>query len=257
MNPTASAARTRLRGMPSWACAVPAVLSACAISVAGAHAETLATVAPQLRPDQLDSRGQLSFAMRFAETRGGVPAPVRRSVLRFPAGFALDVPQLSSCSAASLQAQGPGRCPPPSELGSGYAVVEAPVGSQTATETVSLWLFLGPPRNLQPTVEILAQGYTPFDERTVLVGTMLPAGAPYGEALVLTIPPIPTLPLEPYASIVSLSLAIGAHAPRRDGDSTSVRLPSSCPRGGFPFAAEFAYADGSSSNSFATVPCPR
>jgi hypothetical protein len=71
-------------------------------------------------------------------------------------------------------------------------------------------VFLGPLRNLQPTFDLLAQGYTPFDERMVLSGTVLPDEPPYGEDLVLSAPAIATLPLEPDASIASMSLTIGS-----------------------------------------------
>lgn len=238
------------------ACAMPAALSACAVVVASAYAETSATVTALFSPDRLGARGSLSLTIEFGDPHAGVPAPVRRSILRFPAGLTLELPHLRSCSASRLRALGPSGCPAESAIGRGYALVEAQAGSQTISENVSLWVFLGPLRNLQPTVEVLGRGYTPFDERVVLSGTMLPAGGPYGEALTLSIPPIPTLTLEPDASIVTFSLVIGAHARGNARDTNTVRLPSSCPRGGFPFASEFTYADGSSGSSVTTVACP-
>jgi len=235
---------------------MPAALSVCGVLVASAHAETLATVTSLFSPDRLRARGSLSLTIQFADPQGGVPAPVRRSILRFPAGLTLEVPRLSSCSASRLSALGAGGCPADSALGHGHALVEAQVGSQKISEDVSLWVFLGPLQNLQPTVEVLGRGYTPFDERVVLSGTMLPAGGPYGEALALSIPPIPTLTLEPDASIVTFSLVIGAHVDGRAHDANTVRLPSSCPQGGFPFAGEFTYADGSSGSALTTAACP-
>jgi hypothetical protein len=237
-------------------CAMPAALGVGAVFVACAHAETFATITPVLSPDRLGATSVVSFTIHYADPSAGVPAPVRRSVLRFPAGLTLEVPHLSSCSAARLQARGADGCPAQSALGRGYAQVEVHVGSQKLTENVSLWVFLGPLRNIQPTIEILGQGYTPFDERIVLTGTMLAPAGPYGESLMLSIPPIPTLPLEPDASIVTFSLAIGAPPRRRARDANTVRLPSACPPGGFPFAAEFTYADGSTSSSLTTAACP-
>ncbi|HYM45571.1 MAG TPA: hypothetical protein VES65_05345 [Solirubrobacteraceae bacterium] len=181
---------------------------------------------------------------------------MRRSVLRFPAGLSLDVPHLRSCTAARLRARGASGCPVQSRLGGGHALVEVHAGSQIIAEEATLWAFLGPPQNLQPTFEILAQGYTPIDERMVLSGAVLPDRAPYGEELVMSIPPIPTLALEPDASIVTFALTIGAHGRRLRHDANTVLVPSSCPAGGFPFAAEFTYADGSSGRALAAVPCP-
>jgi hypothetical protein len=225
--------------------------------VATARADTSATIIPLLSPARPGASTALGFTLRFADPNAGVPAPLRRSILRFPAGLTLEVPHMRSCGSSHLRAQGADGCPAASALGRGHALVEAQAGSQTIAESISLWAFLGPLHNLQPTIEVLGQGYTPFDERVVLNGTVLPATTPYGEALALTIPPIATMPLEPDASVISFSLVIGAHGRRSAHDANTVRLPAHCPRGGFSFAAEFSYADGSSGNASATVPCGR
>ena len=198
----------------------------------------------------------MSFTIRYAGGQFGVPTPVRRSVVRFPAGLSLDIPSLRSCSAARLLARGASGCPARSRLGGGRALVEVRAGSVIITEEVVLWAFLGPLRNLEPTVEVLGQGYTPLDERMVLTGTVLPDSAPYGEELVMPIPPLPTLRYEPDASVVSLSLTVGASGRRLTQNANAVLVPARCPAGGFPFAAEFTYADGSTGGALATAPCP-
>jgi hypothetical protein len=189
-----------------------------------------------------------------------VPSPVRQSVLRFPAGMSLDIPSLRACTVARLHAHGPKGCPAQSEIGSGHALAETHTGSQITTEEVELHAFLGPPDNLQPTFEILAQGYTPLDEQVMFTGKVLTAGAPYGEELEMSIPPVLSLPLEPDASIVTFSLTVGAgrgtgtHPPH---SKSTVSVPRRCPAGGFPFAAQFTYADGSVGGALATEACPR
>jgi hypothetical protein len=237
--------------------ALIAALLMFAISGGTARAETSATIAPSLDPSRLGAEGALAFDINFVGGEFGVPAPVRRSVLRFPAGLGIEVPELRSCAPARLRSQGPSGCPAQSEIGRGSALAEAHVGSQILRENIALSVFLGPLSNPQPTLEVLAQGRTPFEERVVLQGTVISASAPFGEELVLSIPAIPTLPLEPDASIVNLSLTLGASGPHRARDANTVLVPSSCPAGGFPFAAEFTYADGSSSSSLAKTPCPR
>jgi hypothetical protein len=218
--------------------------------------ETFASIAPVLSPDRLGVKGALTFTIGYAGGELGVPSPVRRAVLRFPAGLTLDIPSLRSCSTARLEARGARGCPKQSEIGTGQALVEGNLGAQTLTEDATLRAFLGPPENLQPTFEILGQGYTPIGQQMVLTATALPDRPPYGEKLVMSIPPIPTLPSEPDASIASFSLTIGASRRHRTHSTNSVVIPSSCPTGGFPFAAEFTYADGSVSSAPATVPCP-
>src|ERR1022692_1618346 len=217
---------------------------------------TTATIAPELSPDRLGAEGALNLTIRYGTDESGLPLPVRRSILRFPAGLGVEIPHLRSCSVARLRSGGPSACPAQSLLGHGHALAEAQAGSQIVSEGIELTLFVGPFHNLQPTFEILGQGYSPFDERVVLTGTVRPDNPPYGEDLVLSIPPIPTLPLEPDASIVSMSLTVGTAKPRRPVIANTVVVPPSCPAGGFPFAAEFTYADGSTSSALAGAACP-
>jgi hypothetical protein len=215
---------------------------------------TSATIIPSLFPDRLGAHAALTITMHFAGGEFGVPLPVRRSVLRLPARMSLEVPSLRSCSARRLRELGPAGCPSRSRLGNGAALAETHMGSQITSEQVSLSAFLGPPNNLQPTFEILAKGYTPLDEQIVFGGSVLADTPPYGEELVMSIPPVPTLPLEPDASIVTFSLTVGTS--RGSHDRNTVLVPSRCPAGGFPFAAEFTYANGSDGSASASIPCP-
>jgi hypothetical protein len=232
-------------------------LLACASLCATARAGISATITPSFSPDRLGAKGALVVTIRYAGDGSGVPSPVRRAVLRFPAGLGIEIPHLRSCAITRLLAHGPSACPHQSQLGHGHALAEAQAGSQIITEDIALSLFLGPFHNLQPTFELLGQGYTPFDQRVVLRGTVLPDSPPYGEDLVMSIPPIPTLPLEPEASIVTMSLTVGVSKPSHPRTANTVVVPPSCHAAGFPFAADFTYADGSSGSALATAPCPR
>ena len=220
-----------------------------------ARAETSATITPSLSPDRLGARAQLTLAIAFTGGALGVPDALQRSVLKFPAGLSLDIPNLRSCSPARLQLRGVSGCPPQSRIGSGHAVAESYLGSQLTVESATLWVFLGPLLNLQPTVEIFGEAYAPLGEQMVLTADGLTYPAPYGEGLQLSLPPIPTVPHGSNASILTFSLTIGTNR-RHSADANAVLVPSRCPAGGFPFAAEFTYVDGSSGRSLATVPCP-
>jgi hypothetical protein len=164
-------------------------LAICAGLVATAQATTSATISPSLFPDRLGAKGALVFTIRYTGDESGVPSPVRRSVWRFPAGLSVEIPHLRSCTTARLRARGASGCPPQSQIGSGHALAEVHAGSQIITEGITLWVFVGPLRNIQPTFEILGQGYTPFDERLVFTGEVLPDRTPYGEDLVMSMPP--------------------------------------------------------------------
>jgi hypothetical protein len=223
---------------------------------APARAATSATTAASFSPDRLAAMGALTLTIDYTGAIG-LPSPVRSSVVRLPAGLGLEIPTLRSCSAARLRAGGVRGCPAQSQIGSGHALLEGDAGSQLISESVRLWIFLGPLRGFQPTFVVLGQGYTPLEERIVLSGTVMPAAPPYGDALAMDIPPIPTLPLESDASVATLTLTVGTRAKPLAHGANTVVMPSSCPAGGFPFATESGYADGSTSSNLATVTCPQ
>jgi hypothetical protein len=216
---------------------------------------TTATIRPSFSPDRLGAKAAFTFAVSFSGGELGVPSPVRRAVVHFPPGLMLDIPKLRSCSKARLQARGASGCPARAEIGVGHALADVHVGASVEREEAEVAAFVGPPQGANPTIEIIGQGYSPLEERVVITATTLPDNQPYGEKLVMSVPPIPTIPLEPNASTVSFSLTVGGKAFRRHNPNT-VLLPSSCPAGGFPFAAEFGYEDGSTSTATAKVPCP-
>jgi hypothetical protein len=250
------------RVLLACACLIPA---AAAVARAAANPSspgvpTSATIVPSLSASRPGARAALTVAIHYAGGATGVPSPVRRSLVRFPEGMTLDIPHLRSCSPARLLAHGPSGCPAQSALGRGSALAEIHGGALILKEHIALWAFLGAPRDGWATVEILGEGVTPQQRRMVVTGTMRADVAPYGEALEIPFPPIPTLPQAPDASLVSFSLTIGAtggHHGKRGVAANTVVVPGNCPAGGLPFAAEFTYADGSTGSAAAAVPCAR
>jgi hypothetical protein len=234
------------------------VLVACTVLLslsAPALATNVATISAAISPDRLGASGSLTVALHFAGDEAGLPMPLQQAVVRFPAGMSLEIPHLRSCSVAQLQNTGARECPRQSKLGAGHALVESRSAAETISEGVALSAFLGPPNHLQPTLALLGKGTTPLAVQMVVSGAVLLDRAPYGEKLVMSIPPITTVPLEPDASIVDLSLTVGTKRPARTANS--IRVPRKCPAGGFPFAGEFVYADGSSGSATSTIRCPR
>lgn len=222
-----------------------------------AQAATAAKLVSSLSPNRLGARSALTLSIGYWGGDLGVSAPITKTVMRLPAGMSLDLPSLRSCTAARLLANGADGCPPSSELGSGHALVETHVGSRIVTEKVALRMFLGPPKNLTPTFNILAQGFTPVAELLVFSGSVRRDEAPYGERLVMSIPPVASLPTEPDVSLVSLTMTVGPSARKMSHELASVRVPHSCPAGGFPFAAEFTYLEGAHNSALAKIPCPK
>ena len=227
-----------------------------ATTQAGGSSES-ARITAALSPDRLGTAARLNIDIVYGQAGSELPPPVRHALLRLPAALGIDIPSLRSCSAAHLRAHGARGCPPQSSIGSGQALTDALLGSQLLSEHVALSLFVGPLVNLEPTFEILAEALTPFHERVVIVGKVLPDDPPFGEDLSIALPRIRTLPLEPDASIVSLSLSIGPRAGARSRRSNAVLVPAHCPPGGFPFAIESSFADGGSSKTLTAAACPR
>jgi hypothetical protein len=239
--------------------AVTLLALACAWTLAPAHATEStesARISATLRPNRLGAAARLSIDITYSQANTELPPPVGHALLRMPAALGIDIPTLRSCSAAHLRAHGARGCPPQSSIGYGQAVTDALLGSQLLSEHVTLSLFVGPLVNLEPTFEILAEARTPFRERVVIVGRVLPDDPPFGEDLSISLPPIHTLPLEPDASIVALSLSIGPRAGTRPHQANAVLVPARCPAGGFPFEIDSSFADGGSSKSLTTAPCP-
>jgi len=242
--------------------AVGAAVAICAVLPGAARAGTFSTLTSSFSPDRLGARGALTFSIRYADGEPdvvspmgttSVPSAVRKLVVRFPAGMGLEIPSLRGCTVARLRARG---CPAASRVGGGHALTEVHAGTQILSERISLSAFVGPLRNGQPTLEVLAEGFTPLGERLVFTGEMLFDRAPYGEELVLRLPPIPTLPEAPDASPVLFSLTLGVSSRRRSRSANTVIVPSRCPLGGFPFASESTYADGSTGSAVSTALCP-
>jgi hypothetical protein len=218
---------------------------------------TASRLSAALHPDRPGARGTLDLTIDYAQPDASLPVPVRLAVLRLPQALGIDVPVLRSCAAAQLRARGAAGCPSQALIGRGNALVGAALGSQLLHEHISLWLFVGPLVNLQPTFEILAQGYTPFRERVVVTGRVSPDEAPYGEDLAIALPPIPTLPLEPDAAIVSMSLTVGAPDAARSRRANAVVAPKSCRAGSLPLAIDSTFTDGTTASAGYSLPCPR
>lgn len=229
-----------------------AALAIALLAPAPSRAETSANIHVSLQPNRPGALAVLKIAIRYDDPEAEVPAPLRHAVLRLPRSLEMEIPKLRNCSSATLRRRGPRGCPAPSRLGRGRATIEVLAGSQTLDEQVILTTFLGP-LEAQPTFELFAEGLTPFERRVVIEGTAVPDSGRYGEDLVISVPPIATLPLEPDASIASLSLSLGSRP--RSRFANAVIVPTHCPRGGLPFAVQSTFADGSSSTAVTSVPC--
>lgn len=235
-------------------CACAATASASAVT----QTETNASIRPSLLPDRLGASTALTLAFRFSGGAEGVPAPLRGMVVHLPAGLTVNLRRTGVCPPSQLRSRGASGCGSKSLVGRGHALMKVHAGSLAVPEEASVSIFRGPNRGSHQTLEILSQGSTPLDESTIVTGVLTPDGGQYGSKLTMSVPAIPTLVLEPDASFVSLSLTVGGigRRPRAHAAAGSILVPRSCPAAGFPFAAEFTFAGGSTASASATVACP-
>jgi hypothetical protein len=220
---------------------------------APAWAASGATIGASFSPYGLGAKTAGTISMGFSGP-GGIPAPLSGAVLRLPAGLGIDLSGVGACRPSSLRSRGKQGCAAGSLLGRGQATLKVHAGSQTLPESAAISVFRGPNRGSQPVFEILGEGMTPLYEHVVSTAVLEGDSTPFGSKLVVSVPAIPTLTYEPDASFTALSLTIGNAGTHSRGVIT---LPRRCPKGGFPLAASFSFADRSSTSASTDVPCPR
>jgi hypothetical protein len=221
---------------------------------APAHA-LQAEIHPAFSPERLGMGTSFTFAFTLQGAEAAPPPPLSGMVVHLPAGVGLDVRGLARCPLSRLRSSGPAGCPRGSLIGRGQSVLEVHAGSQTIPEEAVVQAVLAPGRRGRVRLAIVGRGETPLQQQTISTAELFPDRAPYGSKLSVSVPPIPTVALEPDASILSWSLTIGRPGPSR-GHAPAVTIPRRCPAGGFPFAADFAFADHTSARTIAHIPCP-
>lgn len=239
----------------------------CGFPPAVAHAVQSVKLSATLTPERLGQGTTIGFSFQIEAPSGEVPPPLTEVELRYPQnlGVATSGLGLETCSVATVEAFGPRGCPLESVMGSGSAIAEIPVGPEIVHEYAPVTIFRAPDENGQIGLLLYANGLTPVDAQILLPSLLLPAPAPFGGRVQIAVPLVPSLPDSPDVAVVRLTTTLGplgityyekihgrtvAYHPR------GLLLPDSCPRGGFPFAAELGFVDGSTASARTSVPCP-
>jgi hypothetical protein len=243
------------------------VVVACSFTPAGAPAAELASLHASFSPDRLEAPTTIAFGFHLETSEGTAPPPLASLDLRIPAGmnYTTTTLGLSICQPSALQARGLAGCPANSRLGYGNALVEVPFGTGEGHEIPEIQAVSGPSPNGNLVVLFYANGLFPVVAQLAFSGEVLPDTGRFGSQLATNVPLVASVPGGPDVSIVNVQATIGpshltyykhlhgrlvAFRPR------GVAVPARCPRGGFPFAAEFAFQDGSTTTASTTVPCP-
>jgi hypothetical protein len=150
-------------------------------------------------------------------------------------------------------------------MGHGTAVAEIPVGTEISEETAHVTIVRTTEHNQHLALLIYAEGETPVSTEIVFPGSILPATAPFGGRLDMSVPLVPGLPGGPDVAIVRFHSTLGPlhllYTERIHGRTVKYKpkgipLPNHCPPDGFAFAAKFRFMDDSQTMARTTVPCP-
>ena len=258
-----------MRTMPLLCLLVAATLLASLLPPAAAATASTerATLHASFSPDRLGASTTISFSLRLSTSEGTAPPPLTVMDLRMPAGigYATTNLGLALCQPSTLLANGLAGCPPDSRLGYGSALVEVPFGTGSGQEIPQIQLLAAPSSNGNTGVMFYATGLYPITAQLSFLGEILPDNGRFGSQLDTNVPLVSSVPGGADVSIVAVSTTIGpknltyyrdVRGKRVAFTPRGVAVPVRCPRGGFPFAAEFTFQDGSDASAETTVPCP-
>jgi len=182
----------------------------------------------------------------------GRPAPVTALTLRLPAGVEGSRAGFAVCEAAVIEMFGPVKCPQESRAGpEGSAELLVQFGNETAEEAASAQAFFGPGEEIY----VLVDGHSPVSAETLMKGSYTAGPPPHGRVLSLAAPLVESVPGAPYASIVSLALALGASRDEAGVSTPSITVPQTCPSGGFPWAASVTFEGAATAEAAYSSPC--
>lgn len=220
-----------------------------------------------LTPERLGRGTTVGFGFDIASVGSQTPSPLVGVELLYPSnlGFALSGLGLATCEPATLASFGPKACPPNSRMGSGSAIGQIAAEGSVVPEVAQVAIVRGPTQEGHLALLFYVDGTDPVRAQIVFPGLLIPAGPPFGGAVSLDVPLIPSWPEGPNVALVRLRSTLGPeHLTyyRSVAGRTvpyvpqGILLPKLCPRGGFDFAAKLTFADGSSAHATTSVPCP-
>ncbi len=217
-------------------------------------------------PNRPATSTTITFGFDVSSTDGQVPSPLQGVDLHLPAGIGLARNTLGTaiCEPIYLYAHGPRGCPANSQVGFGTALAEVPYGPRTVQEQASIHAFRGASEGEHLTILFFAEGLTPVFASLVFPGQLLEDNMPFSGRINTQVPLVPSLPGGPNVSVVQFQSTFGPkdllYEREVNGEiehfrPRGVTTPARCPRGGYPFAGDFSFEDGTHVTVHTTVPC--
>lgn len=240
---------------------VIAAVACAALVVAGVvHAQSsgnaVQTLTVKVKPAKAGSkkkpRGVTLDVTTLLTTRDGSKAsPATRTVVSFAKGLKFNSSKFPTCNQTSLEQNGPSGCPKGSQVGKGSAIVDARPVIATPINGTTLGFNAKGSKILLYTVTTV-----PISTSTTLVGTLKKASGKYGTKLDVVIPPLPTLPGQPNATITKFQLTTKATIKKGKKKYNYIEAPTTCKKS-WPFAGKFTFEDGTTLTASSTVKCKK
>jgi hypothetical protein len=210
----------------------------------------------------------LAIELGVRDDTGVKPSPLRKTVMRFNRGGQYNARYLPRCRHHVLRSKGPSACPKRSRIGSGTATADArPV---LADVKAKLIIFNG--GRSKGADRVILYAVPEISSPITLVGSVKkkPKGR-YDYVLIFDVPPIPTLPGQPNASVTSVQtktfrkiverkrVRIKRHGrvSRRTVRVPLIAAPRRCKRGRWYAEGSFAYESGETIKRTISTPCRR
>jgi len=240
----------------------------CGCFPAVAQSAEKVTLRTGFTPNKLGEPTTISFGFSITATGGQVPSPLTNVNLHLPAGINPATATLgdAQCETATLLLQGLEGCPPNARVGFGKALAEVVIGPDPIRESAQITVLNGPPENQRLVLLFYAEGITPVAAQLVFPAVIfLEPEGPFSGHIDAKVPPIASVPGAPDVSVLDFQSTLG---PRGVTYYRNVRgktvafhpegiaVPTSCPRGGFRFSADYTFMDGSVVTAKSAVPCP-
>ena len=192
----------------------------------------------------------------------GSPPPIIGVNFYLPTGSKLHPSGFPTCSKTTLEQFGPSKCPKGSAAGPiGEVHGFVTFGSERVEEAAELSSFYAPGGGF----EFFTDGHSPVSLEILSSAHYenLGGAGGYGPELLAEVPLVASVPGAPYASVKSIKVKAGSAYKSHGKTIYYGRVPTKCPKGGFPIKTEVIFAENGETTKPVAVqatykaPCPR
>ncbi len=184
---------------------------------------------------------QAEYAIEGTEYLGS-PPPVIGVNVYLPKGTKLHTSGFPTCSEAILKQFGPIKCPKGSAAGPiGTVLGFVTFGGERVEEKAELSSFYAPGGGFL----FFTDGHSPVSLEILSSGHYVNLGGAhgYGPELITKVPLVPSVPGAPFASVKTIDVKDGSAVKSHGKTTFYARVPTTCPKGGFPIKTEVIFAE--------------